>query len=166
MLFEPKQNIARFSNMNLRSSVSSSMPSRKYTPARINSCRSAHFATHVSMRNAIGPRLVGSPAKPSAFQGPIHQKLPERLALHLHRILFYPILCKSRTVSIWHERTESTSFAGWFVQLDPPLFLPLGRIRKHICAINLSSSQVCHLNRLKNSLSKFGNELPLSHQQV
>ena len=100
MLFEPKQNIARFSNMNLRSSVSSSMPNRKYS---INSCRSAHFATHVRTRNTIGPRLVGSPAKPSAFQGPIHQKLPERLALHLHRILFYPILCKSRTVSIWHD---------------------------------------------------------------
>lgn len=122
MLFEPKQNIARFSNMNLRSSVSSSMPNRKYS---INSCRSAHFATHVRTRNTIGPRLVGSPAKPSAFQGPIHQKLPERLALHLHRILFYPILCKSRTVSIWHERTESMSFFRQFVRLDPPLFLLL-----------------------------------------
>ena len=28
------------------------------------------------------------------------------------------------TVSTWHERTESTSFACRFVRLDPPLFLP------------------------------------------
>ena len=26
--------------------------------------------------------------------------------------------------SQWHERTESTSFTGQFVRLDPPLFLP------------------------------------------
>lgn len=26
--------------------------------------------------------------------------------------------------TIWHERTESTSFTGQFVRLDPPLFLP------------------------------------------
>ena len=32
----------------------------------------------------------------------------------------------SRTTdSTWHERTESTSFAGRFLRLDPPLFLPL-----------------------------------------
>ena len=29
----------------------------------------------------------------------------------------------STTVSTWHERTESTSFAERFVRLDPPLFL-------------------------------------------
>ena len=33
-------------------------------------------------------------------------------------------LCKETTVSTWHERTESTSFARRFVRLDPPLFLP------------------------------------------
>lgn len=37
--------------------------------------------------------------------------------------------------TIWHERTESTSFAGRFVQLDPPPFCPLGRIREHIILI-------------------------------
>ena len=33
-------------------------------------------------------------------------------------------LDKRHTVSTWHERTESTSFTGQFVRLDPPLFLP------------------------------------------
>lgn len=33
-------------------------------------------------------------------------------------------LLRRHTVSTWHERTESTSFAERFVRLDPPLFLP------------------------------------------
>lgn len=31
--------------------------------------------------------------------------------------------CRQQTVSTWHERTESTSFAGRFVRLDPLPFL-------------------------------------------
>ena len=32
-------------------------------------------------------------------------------------------LCRHVTTSTWHERTESTSFTGRFVRLDPRLFL-------------------------------------------
>ena len=31
--------------------------------------------------------------------------------------------CRQQTVSTWHERTESTSFTGRFVRLDPRLLL-------------------------------------------
>ena len=37
--------------------------------------------------------------------------------------LYYFSFDSRTTVSTWHERTESTSFAGWFVRIDPPLFL-------------------------------------------
>ena len=39
--------------------------------------------------------------------------------------IFYSLTFDINTThSTWHERTKSTSFAGRFIRLDPPLFLP------------------------------------------
>ena len=38
--------------------------------------------------------------------------------------IYWAFFDRRQTVSTWHERTESTSFTGQFVRLDPPLFLP------------------------------------------
>ena len=49
--------------------------------------------------------------------------------LSLSKLDFYAVVLSvflresTATVSTWLERTESTSFAGRFVRLDPPLFL-------------------------------------------
>ena len=76
-------------------------------PLHINNCRNrvivlnALNAEFVTLRVKL--RMAGNVSRPKDF--------------------YTVFLCSNAIVSTWHERTESTSFTGRFVRLDPRLLL-------------------------------------------
>ena len=94
-----------------------------FIPAKISTFRIAKMGCLSAPRFRYFPLFTG--ILPLLLPKDMFPQTTISCGIHTIFHFFYTISRASRaTVSTWHERIASTSFAGRFVRLDPPLFLP------------------------------------------